>query len=173
SRESSGPRSSPPRTATPSCTSNVRNPDPEVVMRRVLPLTVAALFLPFLVPVRAQPGKDDAKNIQGTWTVTALEMDGKKAPPPMEMKLKIGPDKLEPVGKNDPAAYKLGVEKGLGTIDIMPEKGDERGKSLKGLYELKGDELKICMKGGPDSERPKEFTSKDGYAILYLKRDKP
>jgi uncharacterized protein (TIGR03067 family) len=142
-------------------------------MRRVLPLTVAALFLPFLAPVRAQPGKDDAKNIQGTWAVTAFEKDGKKETPPQAFKLKIGPDKIEPVGDDDPADYKLGVEKDLGTIDITPLKGPEKGKTVKGLYELKGDELKLCFPDEPGKERPKEFTSKGGYSIGYLKRDKP
>jgi uncharacterized protein (TIGR03067 family) len=134
---------------------------------------VLALILPALGSLHAQPGKDDAKKIQGTWIVVAFETDGKKENPPEQFKLKFGPDTIEPVGRDDPAGYKLGVEKGLGTIDITPSKGSEKGKTHKGLYELKGDELKICVSRNPESERPKEITSTGGYGILHLKRDKP
>jgi len=142
------------------------------VKRLVMPLALA-LTLPALGSLGAQPGKEDAKKIQGVWVMTAFEKDGNKVPAPAEFKLKIGADKIEPVGQDDPADYKLGVAKGLGTIDIVGSKGAEKGKTVKGIYELKGDELKICMPSGPEGERPTEFTSKNGAGILYLKRDKP
>src|SRR5262245_13934343 len=113
-------------------------------MRHLLPLTVAVLLLPFLGSLSAQPGKDDAQKIHGTWTVTAFKRDARYETPPEALKLKIGPDKMEPVGKNAPASYKLGVEKGVGTIDIVGSRGSEKGKAIKGIYELKGDDLKIC-----------------------------
>jgi uncharacterized protein (TIGR03067 family) len=142
-------------------------------MRRLLPLAVAVLFLPAFGSLHAQPGKDDAKKIQGTWIVAAFEMGGKKEAPPVELKLKFGPDKIEGFGDDRPVPYKLGVEKGLGTIDMTPAEGPDKGKTGKGIYELKDYELKICLPDDITAERPKEFTSRGGYGIIYLKRDKP
>ena len=141
--------------------------------RLAMPLALA-LTLPALGSLSAQPGKEDAKNIQGTWDQVAYEKDGNKTATPNELKLKIGPDMIEPVGKDlVPFRYKISVVKGQGALDVVPTKGVQEGQTIKGLYELKGDELKICLGTVPGVERPKEFTSKDGYAILYLKREKP
>ena len=42
----------------------------------------------------------------------------------------------------------------------------------KGIYEVKGDDLKICIAYMPDTDRPKDFSSSDGgLAIVTLKRD--
>jgi uncharacterized protein (TIGR03067 family) len=144
-----------------------------IVMKRLVMPLALALTLPALGPLGAQPGKDDATKIQGTWDQVAYERDGNKTATPGELKLKIGPDKIVPVGKDDPFLYKIGVAKDQGIIDITPTKGLQEGQAIKGLYELKGDELTICLGTVPGVERPKEFTSKDGYAILYLKREKP
>src|SRR5438067_9143349 len=142
-------------------------------MKRVVLPFAFALTLPALGSLSARPGKDDAAKIQGVWLITHLETNGNKIAVPGELKWKVGPDKFETIGKDDAAAYKLGADKNLGTFDITNLKGPAQGKTMKGVYELKGDELKVCMPRTPESERPREFTSKDGCVILYLKRDKP
>jgi uncharacterized protein (TIGR03067 family) len=137
-------------------------------MRTLLPLV-------FVLPLLgAGQGKDetkndDAKKIQGTWKAIEFENDGKKMAPPQETKLKFGPEKIEVVGRNDPAAYKLGTDGKLRTIDVTPEKGK---KTLKGLYELDGDTLRICLPMKEDDPRPKEMTSKGGHGIITFKREK-
>jgi|SRR5579884_1060256 len=135
-------------------------------MRR-LPLAVVAL-LPLLAA--AEPANGDARGIQGTWLVVAVEKDGVKMEVPLELHLKIRRDRLEGFGGADPQ-FKLGVDKGVATIDITPDKGPDRGKTGKGVYELKDDALKICVPDDIAKERPKAFTSKGGYGILYLRRD--
>ena len=47
-------------------------------------------------------------------------------------------------------------------VDV--EFGD--GKVGKGIYELKGDTLKVAHGSKPDSPRPKDFTSKEGSGVL-------
>jgi uncharacterized protein (TIGR03067 family) len=139
-------------------------------MKRILSLTVFVLVVLCLGTARAEPGKDDAKKIQGNWVWTEDEKDGTKTPAPAPLKFKFGPEKIDLIGENDPAAYKLGVEKGLGTIDVTPDKGG--GKTRYGLYELDGDDLKICLPQEFGAKRPAAFTSKDGHRIIYLKREK-
>jgi hypothetical protein len=43
-----------------------------------------------------------------------------------------------------------------------------------GIYELKGDDLKICFVHGGGGERPTDFASKEGTAqsLIVLKREK-
>jgi uncharacterized protein (TIGR03067 family) len=141
-------------------------------MKRILSLTIAILIVPFLGFARAEPGKDDSAKIQGNWVWAELEQDGKKMQAPAPLKFKFGPDKIELVGEDDPAGYKLGVDKDLGTIDVTPEKGGGAGKTRHGLYELTGDDLKICLPEEFGKARPKDFNSKDGNRIIYLKREK-
>src|SRR5262249_35610944 len=79
-----------------------------LVMKRLAMPLALALTLPALGSLSAQPGKEDAKNIQGTWDQVAYEKDGNKTATPNELKLKIGPDMIEPVGKDlVPFRYKI------------------------------------------------------------------
>jgi uncharacterized protein (TIGR03067 family) len=143
-----------------------------VVKRFAVPFAFVVV-LSALASLQAQPGKDDAKKIQGIWVATEFEKDAIKRPPQGQFKLKISAEAIEAVGMDDPTMYKLGAEKGLGTIDITPSRGPDKGKVIKGLYELKGDNLRICLPASPDSDRPREFTSRDGGGIIYLKRETP
>jgi uncharacterized protein (TIGR03067 family) len=141
-------------------------------MNRVVAPAVLAAGLLLLTHAAAGPADPkDARNIQGTWMAVSLESGGKTIKPPEEMKLRITADKLEPVGKDDPAAYKLGTDGKLRTIDITPDKNKD--KTMLGLYELDGDTLKLCFSQGPERlTRPKELTSQGDYAIMTLKRVK-
>jgi hypothetical protein len=57
------------------------------------------------------------------------------------------------------------------TIDITPQAGRRAGATNKGIFEVKGDELKLCYDrmGG---ERPKKFDTSGPTVILAtLKRE--
>jgi uncharacterized protein (TIGR03067 family) len=143
-------------------------------MKRTLLPALAACLLVLTGQAGAEPGKDDAKKIQGKWTVTAVEQDGKEAPLPPEKKrgFTITADKMSPEG-DKPAAYKLGVEKKLGTIDVTPPGGKE--ETIKGLYELDGDTLKICLPArgpGAAGKRPEKLTSEGKQMLITFKRQK-
>jgi uncharacterized protein (TIGR03067 family) len=58
-------------------------------------------------------------------------------------------------------------------FDITHADGQHRGKTLKGIYSLKGNRLTICF--GKAGERPKEFSAKrkSGQVMYVLKREKP
>ena len=71
-------------------------------------------------------------------------------------------------------AFKLDGTKKPGEVDFVPDQGDNKGKTLKGIYSLKDGELKLCLSLSPEGKRPKEFASKDGeeQALVVLKQDK-
>jgi hypothetical protein len=77
---------------------------------------------------------DDLDTLQGTWTVTALQVDGRKMPP----------EALADA-----------------SIVIKGRKFPQARKPQAGIFELKGDSLRICM-SEPGKARPGEFASKAG-----------
>jgi uncharacterized protein (TIGR03067 family) len=70
--------------------------------------------------------------------------------------------------------YHLSPAKTPKSIDFTPTAGPDKGKPLPGIYELDGDDLKICFGkvGGP---RPSGFTTAagSGHVLVVLKRDRP
>lgn len=59
------------------------------------------------------------------------------------------------------------------TIDVTITEGDNKDKTMKGIYEIDGDNYKVCY--APfGKDRPKEFSSKgeEGLVLSVWKRDK-
>jgi len=120
------------------------------------------------------------KDYEGEWELVSSIKNGEKLPKPRQGKkivlthdngdytVKIGDD-LVAVG-----TYKLDPMKKPRAQDLMPGVGPNKGKTLLGIYEVKGDEFRSCF-ADPDKERPKEFASKEGSGILLntWKRIKP
>ena len=96
--------------------------------------------------------------LEGTWHVLSLEVDGMKIP-----KETIKDSKLVIKGKEFTMKEKIATYKGTFSIDT----------SL-GIYELDGDDLKLCL-SVTTKERPTEFTAKpkSGHGFEVLKREKP
>ena len=151
-------------------------------MKRLL---ICAVALPLLLAAdkdKADPKKELAK-FDGTWTVASSEFDGKS---------------LDEKTKDLRLAFKDGimtvkgdeeVEKGYGKmtikldpsttpkiIDLTVTAGDEKDSVLEGIYEWKGDELKLCLNFASGiANRPLEFETKAGSnrVLLVLKRENP
>ena len=129
-------------------------------------------------PANIAQAKKDMAGFQGTWRV--VDMPSQFGPKPDEERLK----KLKVVMKGDKMAYSdsnPGQENRYeGTINIDPKTKafDWTGRlaldisvfTRMGIYELKGDELKIFF--GGDHERAKNFDGKPRW-LLVLKREKP
>lgn len=122
------------------------------------------------VALAQDAGEADKKALQGEWDVVAFYEDGKKADRgEKKMKLVIKGDELIPYedGKaEDPAKFVIDAGKTPKLIDITETKGAK--KTMKGIYELKGDGLKIAV---GEKDRPKEFGDED-VIWLELKRAK-
>ena len=79
-------------------------------------------------------------------------------------------------GKEVEWAYKIDPNKSPKHIDIMAVQSSGKKKTLHGIYEVKGDEFKICFEnGGNPKSRPTKFgTNKEEELVLIVfKRQKP
>ena len=123
--------------------------------------------------------KDRAK-LKGSWKVVSMEFDDKMIPEDIAIQLAylFDADKLTLKGRilssggnyafqsaDHDCTFKVDPAKKPKEIDIALTKD----KTIAGIYELKGNELKICLSYA--NERPKEFSTKGktGAALLTLK----
>jgi uncharacterized protein (TIGR03067 family) len=112
-------------------------------------------------------GADDRDTIQGRWKPVSIERGGKpiasRAEPNDKLALVIEGDRYDWTGGDVPVGgtYTLDPSKTPKQIDLTPNGGPNRGSTLKGIYQIEGDTLKLCL-AGPGEGRASEFTSKAG-----------
>ena len=141
----------------------------------VLALTLAAPALP------GDRAKDDVRKMLGTWTLIQSEDQGKMIPPDtLKGTLVVISEKTMIANDKDykkifVMTYKLDTSQKPQAIDMTVVEGDEnlKGKSAKGIYELKGETLRLAYAFA--GARPTEFTTKKGdkHLSFVLKRAKP
>jgi uncharacterized protein (TIGR03067 family) len=123
--------------------------------------------------------KKEMKKLEGTWATVSIEAAGQKVTDEDKIKTR----KL--TTKGDKYTMKVGDETVQGTveinpsknpktIDIKPDTGSNKGKTLLGIYELDGDNLKICL-ALPGKDRPTVFATaaENAQQLVVYKRDKP
>jgi uncharacterized protein (TIGR03067 family) len=120
--------------------------------------------------------KNAQQPLQGDWTIQSMEQDGHKAPAEKikAVRIVIDGDRLTVHGeKGMESTIKLDSSKKPHHIDIVLNDGPDKGKVWHGIYELQGDDWKLCL-GKPGKDRPTEFVSKEhsGFVLMLLKRDK-
>jgi len=148
-------------------------------------MTVLTMGLFVLVAQVAQFGaraladdKADKEKIQGEWSLVSLEENGENQKVAEDsdkfIKLKIEGEKFHvTIGGNDhDATFVVDSAKKPKTIDITLKGGDQDGTTMKGFYELDGDNLKICIGSPQAPDRPTEFKSKDDVKVFTFKRAK-
>jgi uncharacterized protein (TIGR03067 family) len=120
----------------------------------------------------AQNADGDAKLLAGTWVVVAAEDGGKKAEPLIGARVVIAGNTLtlkigEPAGG---LHFRLDPTKTPKQIDFEKSKDE----TLRGIYALNGDTLKLCFNTGSE-KRPATFETTKGssHRLMVLKRDKP
>jgi uncharacterized protein (TIGR03067 family) len=125
----------------------------------------------------AAEGKDKKAGdpLAGTWKVESIVANGQEREQGKGALYTYKDGKMtrkSPRGEQH-STYKLDPSKKPATIDVTAQGGQRDGMTMKGIYEVKGDELKICLAFMPDAERPKAFASEDGSGniLLTLKRD--
>jgi uncharacterized protein (TIGR03067 family) len=126
---------------------------------------------------REDPVKKEKERLQGTWKIVSLKLHGMEAKDPKEREgeFVFKGDKwlLMPVAKGDKEVwlpYKIDVTRKPKEVDL-----DGIGGTVKGIYELEGDTLKLCLPNPfVSKERPKLLESdRDGKAsLIVLKRKK-
>ena len=149
-------------------------------------LTVLVAGIILAAVTAAEEKKDDVKKdrdaLQGNWQAVSSEQGGKdQGDEAKEHTLTFEKDTFTVKRGGEVAVkgtFKLDPSKKPKAIDMTITEGrrdDDKGKELHGIYELTKDGLKWCtsMPGGTD--RPKEFSTKEGTRDLCvtLKKDKP
>jgi uncharacterized protein (TIGR03067 family) len=125
--------------------------------------------------------KGEWKRLEGSWTLTKVEMLGnsllKKDQPEPKMTIKDG--KITSNDKFDSSTIRLDPKPDPKTITIPDFKGPGVPLSWIGIYELNGDELKICIAGIEKAKlkeleilRPKGFDSKQGILLIFKRETK-
>lgn len=124
---------------------------------------------------------DDAQQIQGFWAGATYVQDGqgegetidpKESPVRWvfkESKVTLLTDVDEATSPHPNGTFKLDPTKDPKTIDITfpPEAGVKKSQVILGIYEIKGDTLKICY-GSEDTARPNEFKSSAGSKLILI-----
>ena len=115
----------------------------------------------------------DRKHLQGTWSITSLEMDGVKAPfAGGKIVIKGSRFTTLAMGGEYGGTMVFDETKTPKRFDLTFTEGTHQGKKALGIYELTGDDWKICMGLAGVRRRPKEFTTSagSGFALETLKR---
>jgi uncharacterized protein (TIGR03067 family) len=118
----------------------------------------------------------DLKKIQGTWKFTAHAMGDKVAAPEELAKMKITftgdkfsvtvDDKVVQAG-----THKVDSSKKPAQVDSDVTEGEGKGSTMLGIYELKGNTLRVCFDPAGKT-RPTGFTAKEGQMSATLERIK-
>ena len=143
---------------------------------RFIGLSVFGLLLATIVTAddaKDEAIKKDRKQIEGTWRIVALEVNGNKANDDDAKKLSVingsdGTWTLLSEGKE--------ISKGTSTfdptkkpksIDFTPTEGEGKGNQYLGIYELGEKTRKMCF-APPGKERPTGFSSAPGSEIILV-----
>jgi len=133
-----------------------------------------------LVSAFAQPAEEAHKKLQGTWTATQAERDGKAADDVVGHRLSFPGNQFQIQSKDGKLLYagSFRVDPSMNpmAIDFEHTEGTLKGKAWKGIYTLDGDTLTICDNApNLDKGRPATFEAKggSGYVLITFKRAKP
>jgi uncharacterized protein (TIGR03067 family) len=122
--------------------------------------------------------KKELKSLQGTWKVVAAEHDGD----PLDrivggvMVIKENNFSIKTAGGTElKGDLILNPSMSPKHVDLAHQDGPLKDKTWQGIYELKGDALKICYaEADSEKERPSEFKTlkKSRLLLVELKREK-
>jgi uncharacterized protein (TIGR03067 family) len=133
-----------------------------------------------LAPASAQPVEEAQKQLQGTWTATKAERDGKAADDVVGNRLSFVGSHFQIRSKNGKPLYegtfRLEPSTQPAAIDFEHTEGVLKGKAWKGIYAHDGDTLTICDNApNLDKGRPAAFEAKmgSGYILITFERAQP
>jgi uncharacterized protein (TIGR03067 family) len=117
-----------------------------------------------------RPTPEETAAMQGDWKIESLISEGESAPAETIRNWRR-------IVTNDRVAWKRGEEtlvelsirynprvKPMTMVSTI-ETGDAKGQAMLSIYELNGDELRVCF-APPGKPRPKEFSSTPGSGVI-------
>jgi uncharacterized protein (TIGR03067 family) len=116
--------------------------------------------------------KDPAGELEGGWKMVLLFQNGEEVPSDLasndellvadnEYRTKLG-------ATVEASTFKIDATKKPKAIDFTYTSGFSKGKTIKGIYKIDGDDLTICRGLGPESERPDEFAAPTGSELMLV-----
>ncbi len=145
-------------------------------MRRVPFLAVIAQLLTVAGACRSAR-VEEVRMLAGTWIPVEAELGGQPFPEAIlrVMKLTLGEGRyVVNVGEQvDKGTFEVGTGTQPHAMDITGTEGPNRGKTILAIYELSGDNLRICYELA-GTERPGEFETKLGsqrFLIRYRREN--
>ncbi len=135
---------------------------------------LATLALLLLAPALVGFAADDKPaGLDGTYKVTRLTKSGKPVPEEVTKSFEgatIKGDKftMKIAGEDKVATIKLDAKAKPATMDLTPDEGPEKGKTMKAIYKLEKGVLTIAVIEGKEGEtkRPANFDGKGDDEIL-------
>lgn len=133
-------------------------------------MSIVHLLLGLVILSGEDPAQADLQKLQGTWVLTSMERDGAAAPPE-------GLKGMTAVYEGNRVTLREGERvrrRGIITLDptrtprainTWDQDGPYEDQTSPGIYELAGDTLRIAF-AHPDQERPRQFSTKQGGAVL-------
>lgn len=126
--------------------------------------------------LRGEDPTKDTPLLQGTWVATDAELGGKKFPDDAIKTMSMEFDGTQYVSrlgeKADRGSYKIDGNKSPKSIEMTSVKGPNAGKTFVGIYELKEEQLRVCLDLG-GKHRPKDFETTDKpqrVLVIYERR---
>jgi uncharacterized protein (TIGR03067 family) len=120
--------------------------------------------------------KAEMDRLQGAWVFKTVEIDGKSMgkDPAIGSKIILKGSRFTSVftGETISGNFKIDVTKSPKTLDLIFTNGPEKGRASHAIYELNGDNWKICL-GLTGKKRPTGFVTKpgSGSALETFKRE--
>jgi len=154
------------------------------VRARLLSLLVLLLCSFGAMPAQEDAVKKELAKMEGVWRVVRGEEDGKPSSDYLieHLQWDIKGDQLlfKGIKPLTDRASKLTIKLDPSTtprcIDLKIEAGSLKGSVLEGVYEWKGNQLRLCLYvASGDRQRPLEFETRPGSnrVLFLLKREKP
>ncbi len=119
-------------------------------------------------PAQQNGDAEDARRLQGDWQAVDGEKAGKPlAEDPKDFKISFKGDQIIGLvlGKHK---FQLDTSKSPRELNIHLLDGKGKGQTVRMIYSLEKDELKLCMPLGPGSAAPREFKTRPGSNLLVL-----
>jgi uncharacterized protein (TIGR03067 family) len=147
------------------------------VVLGVLALGVAGALAPRALADKDAKPADAKASLDGTWVAVATIKNGAEAPKEelegTKVTFKDNTFTLTQGGKEMKGTIQIDATKKPATIDIELTEGGDKGETGSGIFELKGDDLKLCL-GLHGNPRPTAFEAPEGSGcvLVTLKREK-
>jgi uncharacterized protein (TIGR03067 family) len=113
--------------------------------------------------------------LDGTWLPLDAELGGAPLPDDLIAAITLIIRAETYQVQSDHGRLVLDRERRPATMDLMGQEGPNQGRTIRAIYELTGDVLRICYELG-SPERPQAFESEPGtlqFLVTYRRSDAP